>query len=364
MLRVLQIIGSLGYAGVESVVMNYYRNIDRGIIQFDFITCSEKPERFDEEIESLGGRIFRLPSRSRHPFTYMSKLGRLIDDNHYSIVHIHQNSASMTMDAFIAKIHHVSVIIGHSHNTKCNILWQHYILKPFVNIFLTNRFACSLEAGEWVFGRKKDVKIINNAVDIGLFRYDEHDRIKYRKKLMIEKKMVIGFVGRIHEQKNPIRMLEIFKEVVKKHIDSVLIIVGEGPLESELKLKIKRDGLQDKVIMLGKRSDVHILLSVFDVLLMPSLYEGLPVILVEAQAEGLRCVISETIPAPNIINQNIGISLRETNESWAERILSKNTFERSISSELVSLAGYDIHIEAKKLVEFYCNELKRRSEEL
>lgn len=361
MLRVLQVIGSLGYAGVETMVMNYYRNIDRKIVQFDFITCSDKPERFDEEIKRLGGRIFRLPSRSRYPFIYMKKLGEIIKYNKYNIIHIHQNSASMAMDAFIARCCHVSVVIGHSHNTRCNILWQHYILKPFVNIFVTNRFACSLEAGKWVFGNKADVKIINNAVDTDIFRFDDQVRTKYRKELKIDGKQVVGFVGRIHEQKNPIRMLDIFKTVVNKCKDSVLIIVGEGPLESELQKKIDSEGLQSKVMMLGRRNDVHSLLSAFDVLLMPSLYEGLPVVLIEAQAEGLRCVISDNVPNTDIIAQTIRIPLSEDNEVWAEKILSENTFKRALSSELISSAGYNIHIEAQKLVEFYYSELKRRS---
>ena len=153
MIRVLQIIGSLGYAGVEAVVMNYYRHIDTAQVQFDFITCSSVPQRYDQEILDKGGRIFRVPSRSRHPFKYMWALKQILQTNKYQIVHVHQNSASMVMDGFVAKLCHVPVVIGHSHNTSCNVLWQHYLFKPWVSFCFDYRLACSSAAGEWVFGK-------------------------------------------------------------------------------------------------------------------------------------------------------------------------------------------------------------------
>lgn len=135
MIRVLQVVGSLGNAGVEAVVMNYYRNIDTEQVQFDFISCHSEKQKYNDEIEQRGGKIYYLPSRSRHPFQYMQALKKVIRDNHYEIVHIHQNSASMAMDAYVAKRCKCKKIIGHSHNTNCGIVWQHYLLKPFVNRF-------------------------------------------------------------------------------------------------------------------------------------------------------------------------------------------------------------------------------------
>ena len=141
--------------------MNYYRHIDTDQIQFDFVTCSQIPERYDEEISKMGGIIHRLPSRSRKPIQYMRELKKLIKKHNYKIVHIHQNSASMTMDGIVAKSCGVPVIIGHSHNIRCNVLWQHYLFKPFVNSVLTHRFACSEDAGRWVFGNKAFLLIYN-----------------------------------------------------------------------------------------------------------------------------------------------------------------------------------------------------------
>ena len=140
MKRVLQIVGSLGYAGLEAVVMNYYRHVNKEHIQFDFITYSLNRERYDDEIEQLGGRIFRLPSRSRRPLEYMKSLYGVIRENNYQIVHVHQNSASMMMDGIVARLCGVPVVIGHSHNTRCNVLWQHYLFRPFVNVLISCLF--------------------------------------------------------------------------------------------------------------------------------------------------------------------------------------------------------------------------------
>lgn len=226
MVRVLQVIGSLGYAGVEAVVMNYYRNVDHKKVQFDFITCSQNPERYDEEIKQLGGRIYRMPSRSGKPLAYMVALRKLIRKNGYRIVHIHQNSASMAMDAMVARACGVPTIIGHSHNTRCNVVWQHRIFRPIVNRVLTHRLACSEEAGRWVFGKRRDVRIVNNAIDTDLYQFDSETRRRVRSKFELQDKFIVGFVGRLHEQKNPFRMLEVFKDFLGVCPNGTLLIVG------------------------------------------------------------------------------------------------------------------------------------------
>lgn len=216
MIRVLQVVGSLGYAGVEAVVMNYYRHMDKNKIQFDFISCSPTKQRYDDEILELGGKIYRLPSRNKNPIAYMSSLRKIIIKYHYEIIHIHQNSASMAMDAMVATICGVKKVVGHSHNTSCNILWQHYLLKPIVNMFVTHRFACSEEAGKWGFG-KKDCNIIYNAVDVEAFQFDKNIRRAYKKELDINDELVLGFVGRLQDsQKNCFRLIDIFAAVEKE----------------------------------------------------------------------------------------------------------------------------------------------------
>ena len=352
MIRVLQVVGSLGYAGVEAVVMNYYRHIDKEKVQFDFITCSKEKQRYDDEILQAGGRIYRLPSRSRKPIQYMKELKRVLLDNNYEIVHIHQNSASMCMDAIVAKKCGVKTIIGHSHNTSCNVKWQHYLFRPFVNWYVTDRFACSQAAAIWIFGNKKNVKIVNNAISTDLYKWSEIKREKVRKELNIQDKFVVGFVGRLHEQKNPYKMIDIFKEIKNKESKACLLLVGDGPERNNLEKVIQERNLENDVIFLGRR-DVNFLMMAMDVFLLPSLYEGLPVVVVEAQAAGLKCVISENVPTPDLMGLVKIVKLMDSDEIWAKNVLEENYFDRSSAQEYVIKGNYDIKCEAKKLECFY-----------
>lgn len=353
MIRVLQVIGSLGWAGVEAVVMNYYRNVDRNKVQFDFITCSDKPERYDDEILQMGGRIHRLPSRSRHPLAYMVALRQVIKENRYKIVHIHQNSASMAMDGFVSKMCGVPVVIGHSHNTRCNVMWQHYLFKQFVNHVLTHRFACSEAAGKWIFGNRKDVVVVNNAIDSKKYHFNQELRERKRSELGLQEKFVVGFVGRLHEQKNLFRLLEIFKDLIDVKENCQLLLIGGGNLESSLKEKCAEWGISDRVSFLGVRTDISKLMMAMDTFLMPSLYEGMPVVIVEAQAAGLPCVISENVPSPNLIGRVRIVHLAETNNKWLDALLNFDDFQRVKATEMIIKGNFDIVNEARKLHNFY-----------
>ncbi len=359
MIRVLQVIGALGYAGVESMVMNYYRHMNRELIQFDFVTCSQTPERYDEEIKGLGGKIYRLPSRAKHPFRYMIRLKEVIKENKYKIVHIHQNSASMSMDAFSAKLCGVRAIIGHSHNTRCNILWQHYLLKPFVSLLVTDRFACSREAGVWVFS-KRQVSVVRNAVDTKLFSFNETKRKEYRALLKAEEETkVLLFVGRLDEQKNVIRLIEIFHAFSEINSNSILVVVGEGSLKNKMILKAKELKIQNQVVFLGVRDDVNKLMFAADIFILPSLFEGLGIVCVEAQAAGLPCVVSENVPCPDIAGRKVEIALDEQNEVWGKKLNNLKLEKRNGLKNQVVESGYDIETEAQKLCKFYKKALKR-----
>lgn len=357
MTRILQVIGSLGWAGVEAVVMNYYRNIDRSNVQFDFITCSDKQERYDDEIQQMGGRIHRLPSRSRHPLAYMVALRQVIKENRYKIVHIHQNSASMAMDGIVSKMCGVPVVIGHSHNTRCNVMWQHYLFKPFVNHVLTHRFACSEAAGKWIFGNRKDVMVVNNAIDSKKYHFNQELRERKRSELGLQEKFVVGFVGRLHEQKNPFRLLEVFKNLLEVKDNCQLMLIGGGNLESSLKQECIARGISDKVSFLGVRTDVSELMMAMDVFLFPSLFEGLALVVVEAQATGLTCVISENVPAPNLTGRVKVMQLADENKKWTNALLSHDDFQRVKATDMIIKGNYDIVHEARKLHDFYIQNI-------
>lgn len=357
MQRVLQVIGSLGYAGVEAVVMNYYRHINREQIQFDFITCSSKPERYDEEIKQLGGRIFRLPSRSRHPLEYMKALYDVIRTYHYQIVHIHQNSASMVMDGIVARLCGVPVVIGHSHNTRCNVLWQHYLFRPFVNLLFKHRWACTTEAGKWVFGYS-NVKILHNGIDTQRFRFNEEIRTGIRKELGLTDEMLIGFVGRLHAQKNPYRLLEIFAELKKKQGDSHLLIVGDGEERESMIQTCRELDILPSVHFVGQVTNVHEMMMAMDVFLFPSVFEGLGLVVIEAQATDLPCVVSENVPTPDLTGKLSVCQLGDDNETWVKTILNHASGNRCDTGHSIRKGGYDIVHEAIGLEEEY----KRRLE--
>ena len=354
-IRVLHIVGRLGYAGLETVVMNYYRHIDREKVQFDFVVGTKEKEHFDDEIVSLGGKIYRLNSRVKAPFSYIKSLARIIRENKYETIHIHQNSASMIIEAFTAKCCGVRTIIGHSHNSRCDVVWQHYCFKPLVNFFLTNRFACSKEAGQWVFGTRKDVTIINNAINLQEFNFDENVRNAYRKKLKLENNFVIGFIGRFQLQKNPLFLMKVFEEIHKKNKKAVLLLIGDGELQTQMIKYAKENDILSSVRFLGKRDDIAQLLFAMDVFILPSLFEGFGMVTIEAMATGLSCVTSNHVPCPNVLGRKISLPLEEGPEIWADTILQVEILPRNNISDFVRESGYDIAIEAKKLQNFYLN---------
>ena len=288
----------------------------------------------------------------------MLSLGKLIKQNGYKIVHIHQNSASMAMDGLVAKICGVPVVIGHSHNIRCNVVWQHRLLKPFVNHVVTHRFACSEAAGEWVFGKRAHVDVVHNAIDTDKYLFDESKRDEFRKKLALQDNFIVGFVGRLHMQKNPYRLIEIFHALTLMKPDARLLMIGTGEEQAGLDKKCKELGIADKVTLLGARDDVNEAMMAMDVFLLPSLYEGLPVVLVEAQATGLKCVISENVPCPDLLGCLTVKNLSDDNNVWATALAETDgSYRRKEAKQKVIDGGYDISHEAIKLQEFYCNNI-------
>lgn len=283
----------------------------------------------------------------------MKALRKVIKENSYDIVHIHKNSASMAMDEMVAKSCGVKTVIGHSHNTSCNVLWQHYLLKPLVNHFCDYRFACSVEAGKWVFGDKEDVRVINNAIDASIFKFSEEIRERYRADFDLEDKFVIGFVGRLHEQKNVLRCIDIMEVVLKQNENAVIVLVGNGPQKDIVKKEVEKRKLEGSVLMLGQRNDVPEIMMMFDAFLMPSVYEGLGLVAIEAQASGLWCVVSDRVPAPDMTGRMVYLSLDFSDDVWASKLLEISIYDRSSAREKIIENGYDIEAEAEKLQDFY-----------
>ena len=370
MIRVLHSVSNMDRGGIETMLMNYYRNIDRTKIQFDFIANKTKPGDYDDEIRSMGGRIFISPGLKPNNYPeYVRFIDRLLKENpDIKILHAH-NEGMAFYPLSSAKKAGLDIRIAHAHNTKIirDYKWPLKIVCKAMIPYVANRYwSCGTDAGIYYFGKSrwsKKGRLMHNAISLDNFKFNNSIRDKIRAQYGLEDKFVIGHVGRFNLQKNHLRLIDIFREVVLKNPDAMLLLIGEGELEPETKAKVSQYGLNNNVLFLGLRSDVADLYQAMDVFVMPSLFEGLPVVGIEAQASGLECVYSDKVTKEALILPNSEfVSLKKNNSEWADILLKHNTAssEREKALELVRDAGYDIDIEAKKLEEIYlsmCEEV-------
>lgn len=356
--------------GAEAMIMNYMRNINRDIIKFDFLTNRDYRAAYEDEIESLGGKVYHMCPMYPGKFHRYKKEVREFLKEHpeYKIIHSNLEERSY-LPLKVAKKMGVPVRISHSHNRPLGInpkLIVRYYFRFMLKFYNTHMFACGEEAGDWLYGKKNrsNVTIMNNAVDGKQYRYNPEVSKEVKKQLGIEGKKVIGHVGRFFPQKNHDFLIDIFNEIHKKDKDTVLLLVGGGELDDALKNQIKEKvrnlGLEDAVEFLGVREDVDRIVQTFDVFLLPSLFEGLPVTMVEAQAAGLPCVISDKVPIQCDLTGNVWIvPLDASPEKWADVVLDKaNNFEKRDTYQQIVDAGFDIKSQAKWLEEFYVKVLE------
>lgn len=364
--RILNMFTIMNRGGAETMVMNYYRNIDRTKVQFDFLVHRQERGAYDDEIEALGGRIYRMIPIYPQNFGKYKKMLKDFFSTHKEYKIIHSHMSELGYFAFKeAKRHGLPVRICHAHNAPhgwdLKMVMRTYF-KHAMMPYITHMFMCGEESGEWLFGKKNKDKFIqlNNAIDAQKFIYNPEIAKKLRKELGIEDKFVIGHVGRFNEQKNHERLIAIFNEIQKINRDSVLLLLGNGYLEEKCKNIVNDLNLNDKVKFLGIKSNINEYLQSFDIFLFPSLFEGLPVTMVEAQAAGLHCFISDVIPKQCIITNNVDIiSLNDSNEKIATEIIEKHTsFKRVGMYDVIKEKGFDIKNNAKELEGFYRNVYK------
>lgn len=368
-IRIAQIMGKWVGGGVEAIVMNYYRHIDRKKIQFDFICDEDSTCIPKEEIENLGGKVILIPPYQK-VFKYHKKLKKVLKEGKYKIVHSHINALSV-FSLWAAKSAKVPVRIAHSHSTSNKKEWKKTLLKnllrPFSKVFATDYFCCSELAGRWLFGNKTydkgKVYLLNNAIDVDKFKYNEKIRKEKRKELNIkDKDLVIGHIGRFVKQKNHEFLIDIFNEIHKQNKNTILLLAGEGPLKEEIEQKAKDLNLEKSVKFLGQRKDANKLYQAMDAFILPSLYEGLPVVGVEAQAAGLPCFFSTDMTKETKVLQTTKfISLTHTPQYWAKEILKQlNSYTRVNTEKEITENNFNIKVEATKLEEQY-NKLNDRS---
>ncbi|MGE8204557.1 glycosyltransferase family 1 protein [Heyndrickxia sp. NPDC080065] len=356
-LRVLHVVVNMNRGGAETFIINLYRNVDRREVQFDFLTCKEGT--FDSEIREMGGIVHRIPYISDVGHSqYIKELHSFFTaNNHYKIVHSHMDKmGGIVLRA--AKKAGIPIRISHSHNTRSEGGLAARIYKWYAGKSITpnatHLLACSTEAAKWLFHKKYPVtKIVKNGIDEEKFRFSPVIRNQVREELGISQHtFVIGHVGRFNYQKNHTFLIDLFSQFHKVEEDSKLILVGDGPLRGEMEKKISELHLQNHVHFLGIRSDIHRLLQAFDLFLFPSLHEGLPVSLIEAQGAGLPCLISDHISQEVDMGMNlVRYASLKNGEDWVEKMKALKV--RQVNRSQVFNDDYNIKRSVNDLEKFY-----------
>lgn len=361
-LRVAQVMGYMNGGGVEQVVMNYYRHVDRARVQFDFIVCEGSGLIPREEIESMGGRVFTVPPYGSLP-RYMREIEVLFREQGWPIVHSHVNALSV-FPLRAAERADVPVRIASSHSSGGGGKGETVrdlakgILRRFSTVYPTDLLACSHVAGDWLFGEDADYSVLPNAVDLTRFESDEDLGASLRRSLGAGEDMfVIGHIGRMAPQKNHSFLLEVFREVQRIRPDSLLVLAGDGPLLSDVRMESDVLGLGKSVRFLGQISDVNVLYQAIDVFCLPSVYEDLPVVSIECQASGTPILASDAVTREAAATDLMEFeSLDSSPEKWAEHLLSMKRDGKDFNAS--DMHDFDIDVCAKRLADYYESRLK------
>jgi len=355
--------------GIETMLMNIFRVIDREYIQFDFLVHRENESHYEKEILDLGGRIWRIRPISISGIGTYNRLLKAFfrKHNEYPIVHSHV-SAWSSLVLLQAKKAGIPFRIAHSHESHKSIREHHIVRRPIIwyckrriNEQLTHRFACSVDAGKWLFGNETHFEVIKNGILTDKYIYCKDLESRKRSELDLIGNFVIGHIGNFSRVKNYPFILKVFEAVHSQKEDSVLLLIGKDSNDPTVRMMVDEMGLSGSVIFTGVRSDVNELLQAVDVFLFPSIQEGLPVSLIEAQAAGLPCIVSDTITEEVRVTDLVEfLSLDDPIEYWSRAILKyANGYERKNTSENIRKAGYDVRDTAERLEDFYMS-LKRK----
>lgn len=366
--RVLYFVDRMLRGGIQTFVIENMKHMDREKVQIDYLLLDDGVHYdLEDTLKEMGSKVYKLRDIwLRKPTDYF-KYFRAVDDffkehHDYKVVHLHSSSKNFYV-LKSAKKYDIPVRIAHSHNigfqskNKIQILIGN-LCKPLLRKYATDYFACSEIAGKWLFGKKVvekgKVKIIHNAVDLDKYKFNEEKRNELREKLNIQDKFVVGHVGRFTNQKNHTFLIDIFNEIHKERPNSVLMLVGSGEKEKEIHEKVNMLGLTKNVLFIGFQNNVNEYMWAMDVFVFPSLYEGLGLVLIEAQATGMKCYTSkDVVPKEAKITELLEyISVNESSDAWAMQILEKDN-KRMDKCEEIRTKKYDIYSTGKELEEFY-----------
>lgn len=346
--------------GITTVIMNYCRNFD--FCQFDLtlIIGNNIDSYYEKECSLLGVELIKIPCKYENSIKYYKKLWGLINKERFDVIHVHGNSSMIVPELLIAKKKGIKNVIAHSHNTTCDHKILNILLKPLFLRLYSYGIACSKAAGDWMFGNRQ-FTIINNGIDVCKFKFNKFEREQFRKKYNIGNELLIGHIGYFNEQKNQKFLIELFNKLGEINQDVKLILVGEGKNFEEIKEMIDRSEYKDRIILYGKTSNPTVIYNAIDVFLLPSLFEGLPLVLVEAQASGLHCLASSNITRDANLTSNVDFLTIEDSNIWVKHIVNNSLInncsdrlEESIRScNEIKDKGFDSNENTKKLMEIY-----------
>lgn len=355
------IANDLNINGISTVIANYCMNMN--LEKFDITVVAGAPidESYKQKFDKLGIHYVELPARKTSSKAFYKALFKEFRKNKYDISHIHGNSATITVELLLAFLSGIKVRVAHCHNSTCDNKKIHKIMLPLFKMLYTHGFACSDLAGKWLFG-KKDYKVLPNGFYTERFRFDENVRNQERNRLNLDGKYVIGHIGRFNNQKNHPFLLEIFKEIGKEREDAVLLLVGNGPNYDKVMQIIDSHPYKDRIVLYGETSEAEKAYSVMDVFAFPSKYEGLGIVLLEAQINGLKCVSSDVVPQEAVLGDNmVLLSLDDDINKWKDEMLNQNKFNRNdfYNQNEEKILKYDINKNAKELENYYYNAINR-----
>ena len=310
--------------GISTCIMNYFELIASSEIQMDLVAPNIVSEELRKTIESKGMKLYELPMRKESTLSYFLKLRKIISRGSYDVVHAHGNSCTLAIELLAARLGGCRRRIAHSHNTTCEHKRAHKLLRPVFELCCTERFACGEAAGKWLFQKKK-FDIIKNGVNLDIYNVNEEKRKKLRCSLgVLEDEILIGHIGVFNYQKNHEFLVEVFKELKENNQEKFkMVLIGDGSLKTEIEGKVKEYALEKDIFFTGNISDVADYLQAIDILLLPSRFEGLPYVLVEAQAAGKLCIVSDKVSVEARLTELVHFVSIDSSSEWVENVLSK-----------------------------------------
>ncbi len=343
--------------GVTMVMLNYVGSMDRTGMRVDFVAINDVEPSLRARLEGFGGALYSIPNRNRRPLAYIWRLSRLVRKSGCQVVHAHGNSCTLAFEMLAAWLGGAKVRCPHSHNTTCINRRAHRLLRPLFERLYTHGFACGREAGKWLF-RDRPFTVLKNGLDAARFRFDPDTRAAYRARLGLEGRIALGHVGRFEARKNHRFLLEAFERAHAREPRLALVLVGDGPLTEEIRGLVRQKGLTDAVIFVGVSHEVPQLLCAMDLMALPSLFEGLPNVLIEWQASGLPALAADTVTREAGLTDLVTF-LPLGADTWAQAILDraaapKDRPEASArAARAIAAAGYDIQNSAAGLRALY-----------